>query len=209
VPVSVDSRMYSVRKETAGRYLRDLRAGRYQAPASVFCSRELENGLNIYVEDCITNHMIPTDDDLRARACQILGVDHTAADEPKLLERFKAMHVLWQQDSGADASDYLGNMGQIAPGQLPDYSLPNFTGDVNMYAAFGQHMDSMDFSTDFSAGMIAPCGQAQKEMASEMDDALFEFEGIVGMTGGTSSALRRKASNKLAEASGFANPIGK
>lgn len=201
--------MYNVRKETAGRYLRDLRAGRYQAPASVFCSRELENGLNTYVDDCITNHIIPTDDDLRARAREILGVDNTAADEPKLLERFKAMHVLWQQDSGADISDAAGNIEQISPGQLPDFSLPNFTGDVNMYAAFDLQMDSMDLSTDFSAGMVTPSGQAEKDMASEMDDALFEFEGIVGMTGGTSSALRRKASNRLAQASGFANPVGK
>jgi hypothetical protein len=38
----------------------------------------------------------PTDDDLRSKAREILGTDHTAADDPKLLKNFKAMHLLWR-----------------------------------------------------------------------------------------------------------------
>jgi hypothetical protein len=213
VPVSVDNRMYSVRKETAVRYLRDLNTGRYQAPASVFCARELEDGLNAYVEDCIMNRQIPTDDELRAKACEILGVEHTAADEPKLLARFKAMHVLWRTQRDSDGEDE-----KITPGQQPDYSLPNFTGDVNMFAAFDQQLDTMDLSTDFSAGLTGPAGGsghregASGDEAFEMEkdfNAQMEFEKIMGLNRATSSSLRRKASEQLAEASGFAKPVGK
>lgn len=203
VAVSVDHRMYNVRKETVGRYLRDLHGGRYQAPASVFCSRELENGLNAYVQDCIMNRQIPTDDQLRARAREILGVEHTAADEPKLLQRFKAMHVLWQSEGGS--SERAGTSEKITPGPQPDFSLPNFTGDVSMLAAFDQQLDTMDLNTDFSSGFVAPTDFSQQV---EADDAQFEFESIVGLSGATSSALRRKASHQLAQASGFTKPAG-
>ena len=148
VSVNVDNRTYNVRKETAERFLRDLHAGRYQAPASVFCSRELENGLNAYVEECIMNRQIPTDDELRAKGREILDVDHTAADEPNLLATFKAMHVLWRtQDDDAAQEDK-----SVSPSLQQDYSLPNFTDDVNMFAAYGQEIDAMDLTTDFGAG---------------------------------------------------------
>jgi hypothetical protein len=96
IPVSIDNRTYNVSRETAERYLRALNTGRYQLPATVFCSRELEDGLNAYVEECIMILHTPTDDDLRSKAREILGTDHTAADDPKLLKNFKAMHLLWR-----------------------------------------------------------------------------------------------------------------
>jgi hypothetical protein len=211
VPVSVDNRMYNVRKETAGHYLRDLHAGRYQAPASVFCSRELENGLNAYVEDCIMSRVIPTDDDLRARAREILGIDHTAADEPKLLASFKAMHVLWQSQVKGGAAG-IGSAEQILPGQQPDFSLPNFTDDVNMFAAFDQQLDTMDLGAEFATGVGASSSPGKQQEVHEtggFEDAQMEFASIMGTHGATSSELRRKASERLAEASGFAKPVGK
>lgn len=63
-----------LRKETAGRFLRDLNNGQYLAPASVFCSRELEIGVNAFVENSIRNWKIPSDDELRIRAREILGI---------------------------------------------------------------------------------------------------------------------------------------
>lgn len=195
IPVSVSNHTtYNVRKETAGRFLRDLNAGRYQAPASVFCSRDLENGLNSYVEDCIMNRRIPSDDDLRAKGREILGVEHTAADDPKLLERFKALHVLWNTQSNSAE--------KIIPGQQDDYSLPNFTNDVDMFAAYDQNLDSMDLSTDFSAGLGALSGGNEGGLTAQM-----EFENILGGSGATSSPLRRRASEKLAESWGFSNPL--
>jgi 5'(3')-deoxyribonucleotidase len=109
VPVFVDNRIYSVNKETAERYLRALNAELYQPPASVFCSRELEDGLNAYVEECIMILRIPTDEDFRSKACEILDADYTPADDPKLLESFKAMHSLWRsQESDNDNRVTLG-----------------------------------------------------------------------------------------------------
>ena len=211
VPVSVDNRTYNVRKETAGQFLRDLHAGRYQAPASVFCSRELENGLNAYVEDCIMNRMIPTDDDLRARAREILGVDHTAADEPKLLASFKAMHVLWRSQRDGDAAGFGSTERVVSPGQQPDFSLPNFTDDVSMFAAFDQQLDTMDLGAEFATGLGESSGSSKQEEVHEtggFEDAQMEFASIMGTHGATSSDLRRKASLRLAEASGFAKPVG-
>jgi hypothetical protein len=174
VPVRVDHRMYKVRKETAGQYLRDLNAGRYAAPATVFCSRDLENGLNTFVQSCIANRHIPSDDELRAKARDILGVDHTAAEDPKLLESFKAMHALWRPRAD-------GEEAGITSGPQPDYSLPNFTREVDMFAAFDQHMDPTDLSTDFSAGLGGSVDRSASGEGSGMGDldAQMEFEKLM------------------------------
>lgn len=154
------------------------------------------------------NHQIPSDDELRAKAREILSVDHTAADEPKLLATFKALHVLWQtQDDGAALEEKA-----VSPGPQPDYSLPNFTGDVDMFAAYGQEIDAMDFTTDFGTGVAAAAGASKtprdEEAGGEEFSAQMEFQKIMGMSG-TSSPLRRKASERMARHAGFANPVGK
>ncbi|PON22127.1 hypothetical protein TGAM01_v209001 [Trichoderma gamsii] len=104
--VYVDNQPYAVSKDTAGRYMDALFEGEFRFPASVFCSRELEDGLNAYIEECIMGLSIPTDDDLRAKAREILGVDRTAADDPKLLQTFKSMHTLWRKQTNGE-SNYL------------------------------------------------------------------------------------------------------
>ncbi len=112
VTVFVDHRTYTVSKETAERYLKGLYEGRHQPPALVFCSRELEHGLNAYVKECAEAHRVPTDDELRAKAREILGAEYTAADDSILLEGFKAQHALWNtksKDSGQFTQDQLSS----------------------------------------------------------------------------------------------------
>ncbi|KAL7627739.1 hypothetical protein AAE478_001934 [Parahypoxylon ruwenzoriense] len=76
---------------TANRFLRSF-TRRYPAPAKVFCSRELENGLTEYVrrELMRSGGAFPSDDQLRERARQIMAMQKTSCDDPVLLERFKA-----------------------------------------------------------------------------------------------------------------------
>ncbi|KAI1874944.1 uncharacterized protein JN550_002373 [Neoarthrinium moseri] len=72
------------------RYLQTL-GQRYPAPAKIFCSRELENGLTEYVKrETIKTGMMPSNDQLRERARAIMGMQKTAADDTELLEKFKA-----------------------------------------------------------------------------------------------------------------------
>lgn len=82
---------YSIKAATADEYVRNLRE-RYGPPAEVFCSRDLERGLIKFVGDEMLLGHCPSDDALRAQARKILGVEHTAADDIFLLEKFKALH---------------------------------------------------------------------------------------------------------------------
>ncbi|KAM0443732.1 hypothetical protein ACHAO4_010467 [Trichoderma viride] len=93
VMVAVDDRTFNVSRETANQFTRALCAGQHRPPASVFCSRELENGLHLYLDECTRNFHYPTAENLRVKAQEILGITTTAADDPQLLEKFKASHL--------------------------------------------------------------------------------------------------------------------
>ncbi|KAH8201312.1 hypothetical protein TruAng_004556 [Truncatella angustata] len=84
----------------ANRFLQSLNH-RYAAPAKVFCSRELENGLTEYVKREVSmTGIIPSDDELRERAKQIMSMQKTAAEDPILLEKFRsAMQQLMSSQS--------------------------------------------------------------------------------------------------------------
>ncbi|KAI5868379.1 hypothetical protein GGS23DRAFT_26578 [Durotheca rogersii] len=85
-------RRFAPAASTANRFLRSF-TQRYPAPAKVFCSRELENGLTAYVRREVAvggAAAFPDDDQLRDRARQIMAMQRTACDDPVLLERFKA-----------------------------------------------------------------------------------------------------------------------
>ncbi|KAG5813946.1 hypothetical protein H9Q71_003487 [Fusarium xylarioides] len=75
-------------------------SSRYDRPATVFCSRELENGLVDFVDAEITRGAgFPSDEALKLRGREILGTEKTSADDPSLLEKFKAwMFDQWQQE---------------------------------------------------------------------------------------------------------------
>ncbi|RYP64045.1 hypothetical protein DL771_008970 [Monosporascus sp. 5C6A] len=64
---------------------------RYPAPAKVFCSRELESGLAEYVRRELhrSGGVFPSDEAMRERARQILGMEKTPCDDPVLLGKFK------------------------------------------------------------------------------------------------------------------------
>ncbi|KAK5660290.1 hypothetical protein OQA88_12830 [Cercophora sp. LCS_1] len=77
---------------TATKYLRAF-GTRHQPPATVFCSRELENGLAAYVtaEVQVKNGQFPDDESIKTRARDILKTPSTPADDEVLLDKFKGM----------------------------------------------------------------------------------------------------------------------
>ncbi|KAI0390388.1 hypothetical protein F5Y17DRAFT_67565 [Xylariaceae sp. FL0594] len=86
-----ESKPFESDASTANHFLRTF-TQRYPAPAKVFCSRELENGLTEYVkrELQVTGGVFPSDGQLRKRARDIMSMQKTACDDPFLLEKFKA-----------------------------------------------------------------------------------------------------------------------
>jgi hypothetical protein len=142
--VYVDKQPYTVSKDTAGRYIHALCEGELRFPPSVFCSRDLEDGLNAYIEECIMGLTIPSDDDLRAKARQILGVDRTAADDPKLLQTFKSMHTLWRKQAN-------GESNFLPPDIHLDNAATDFMKSADMLMPDVQQLSSIDVSHTLGA----------------------------------------------------------
>ncbi|RDL35841.1 Uncharacterized protein BP5553_06453 [Venustampulla echinocandica] len=103
VSVRMEDRVYNIKATTAQKFLKSM-STRYQPPAAVFCSRELETGLNEFMVSEMVDGMFPSDEALKAEARKILGVENTAADDVQLLEKFKSMHRVPSDTSPVDDS---------------------------------------------------------------------------------------------------------
>ncbi|KAH6692380.1 hypothetical protein F5X68DRAFT_129537 [Plectosphaerella plurivora] len=89
IVVHRNAKPFETNQAAVDRYIETF-AARYQRPAAVFCSRELERGLASYVRaDIAAGKGFPSDDAIRARARTILGSAETAADDSALLGKFK------------------------------------------------------------------------------------------------------------------------
>ncbi|KAI1170563.1 hypothetical protein F4777DRAFT_108860 [Nemania sp. FL0916] len=85
-----DAKPFESDVSTANHFLRTF-TQRYAAPAKVFCSRELENGLTEYVKrEMHKTGIFPADAQLQARARDIMSMQKTPCDDPILLGKFKA-----------------------------------------------------------------------------------------------------------------------
>ncbi|KAH6607777.1 c2h2 type zinc finger containing, partial [Trichoderma cornu-damae] len=72
-------------------YLEELTSSPKRKPAVIFCSRELEWGLQQYAKaHFIDTGFLPSDTALKAKAREVLKAEKTAADDPVLLDKFKA-----------------------------------------------------------------------------------------------------------------------
>lgn len=87
---------FETEASTANKFLQSLSTR--SPPAVVFCSRELEHVLTEFVTAEVTSASLgliaepfPSDDAMRAKAREVLGVQTTAADDHVLLEKFKSM----------------------------------------------------------------------------------------------------------------------
>ena len=163
VAVKMNHKVYKIPAKTAGKFLQSM-SERWQKPATVFCSRDLEDGLGAFVKSEIASGVVPTDDALRAKARAILGVQETAADDVLLLEKFKGLHGI---ASPANLPNFtpVVNLNSnndpsaaTATGPTPDFTLPNFTDDVDMLASFDMELGAMDLTTPFGAGTSTSIG---------------------------------------------------
>lgn len=150
VAVKMDHKVYKVPAKTAGKFLQSM-GERWQKPATVFCSRDLENGLGAFVKAQLANGVVPSDEELRAKAREILGVGETAADDVQLLEKFKSLHGIGGSprnllDLSPTSNNNSGLDMEGVAGPMPDFTLPNFTNDVDMLASFDMELGAMDLS---------------------------------------------------------------
>ncbi|KAI1109722.1 hypothetical protein F5Y14DRAFT_455744 [Nemania sp. NC0429] len=85
-----EARPFESEASTANHFLQTF-TQRYAAPAKIFCSRELENGLTEYVKrEVRKSGVFPADAQLRERARDIMSMQKTPCDDPILLGKFKA-----------------------------------------------------------------------------------------------------------------------
>ncbi|KAI1150859.1 hypothetical protein F4825DRAFT_388557 [Nemania diffusa] len=110
---------------TANHFLRTF-TQRYPAPAKIFCSRELENGLTEYVKrELQKTGVFPSDAQLQARARDIMGMQKTPCDDPILLSKFKAAlqgNMLAQQQPVPMGAGFSLDFPATLPASMPTTS---------------------------------------------------------------------------------------
>jgi hypothetical protein len=193
----MDQKIFNVKATTAAKFLESM-PQRWQKPATVFCSRDLENGLNDFVKAEMERGNIPSDNALRAKAREILGVERTSADEVELLEKFKAMH----------------GISSIITQPSVCESVPTF--DDAMLAELDQELgiSDMDLSgLEMPVESISPLRSfdsmhtaQQKKFPLEGGEFLHDFAELHRVEAATASPLRRRASEKMAAQAGFMVP---
>jgi hypothetical protein len=203
----MEDKVYNIKPSTAQKFIRGL-GTRYERPASVFCSRELESGLNEYVKQQREIGHAPSDDELKAQARVILGVDTTAAEDKPLLEKFKAMHGL------TSSSSPLSNAAPAT--QLSDLN------EEQILAEFDAELNTMDLSPDSLGGLpevsemegiaggivggeITP-GVLQTEDTRQAMGIAREYAEMYRVSAATASPLRRRATERSAKRNGFSAP---
>jgi len=198
----MEDKVYSVKPTTAQKFIRGL-GTRYERPASVFCSRELESGLNVFVREARERGVVPSDEELRAKARGILGVDTTAADDGALLEKFKDMHGLSSNISPSS------QFAQISEEQiLAEFDAELDTMDLSPDGLTGLPLagtDGMVGSEGIAGGEITP-GILQEQETTRAMGIAREYAEVYRVSAATASPLRRKATERMAERNGFSAP---
>ncbi|KAI1496482.1 hypothetical protein F5X99DRAFT_414053 [Biscogniauxia marginata] len=153
---------------TANHFLQTF-TRRYPAPARVFCSRELESGLTEYVRRELRRSsaasggggeggggggggIFPGDEQLRARAREIMGMQKTPCDDPVLLGKFKA--ALRGQGIGGAATATAPSSSGLPPSAFSP-SLP-----IGGSGALGLGMTTATTTSALTAGLFSPAAAA-------------------------------------------------
>lgn len=191
VPVTIDHKTYNIKAKTAQKFAKGL-MDRWQKPAKVFCSRDLESRLGQYVQSEMAAGRCPSDDALRAKAREIMNIEETSADDAELLQKFKEMHNITPNTA------HLGD------------SMPII--DDALLAEFDHELNSMDLSTmDFSGSNhsnssgaspdVTLLGQAQSQGSkagngmprSKGDGPAIDYAELYRVHAATASPLRRES----------------
>lgn len=195
----MEDKVYQIKATTAQKFITSM-AERYQPPASVFCSRELENGLNNFVHAQMTEGSVPNDEELKAEARLILGTEQTAADDPLLLEKFKALHGIV---TDYNLRDVLAQFdAELEMGM--DFSSAEMTGlDIG---GGGGGVVGGEIAAQIPGGEITP-GMRQNEQTQLAMGVAKEYADLYRVQTTTASPLRRRATENMAESKGFSLPL--
>lgn len=153
VPLREGARYFPAAPDTANKFLETF-TQRYEPPATVFCSRELENGLADFVEQRMAHNDFPDDRLLREKACEIVGTDATAADDQILLEKFKEMMRgrLLAPATGAERLDL--SSFSVPPAPALDAQLPGLPAQMDVSISDNELNDILqDMQFEFDDGL--------------------------------------------------------
>ncbi|EFX03246.1 homeobox and c2h2 transcription factor [Grosmannia clavigera kw1407] len=150
---------YELASSAANKFLQSFKT-RYAKPATVFCSRELENGLTYFVHTAVHNgDTFPDDMALRNKAREILGCSSssgiTPADDGVLLAKFKEMMRtnLSEERQEASTSETAIPVDTNIETNL-DFSFDDTAMDLNLSSVTQTDIDTMlqDMNFDFEMG---------------------------------------------------------
>ncbi len=193
----MDQKVFNVKAITAAKFLESM-PQRWQKPATVFCSRDLENGLNEFVKVEMEKGSVPSDDALRAKAREILGMERTSADEVELLKKFKAMHGIPSITTQSSVSESVPTFDDV---MLVEIDQELGISDMDL-SGLEMPIDRILPLMSFDSMHAAP----QKKFSLEAGEFLHDFTELQRVETATASLLRRRASEKMAGQAGFTVP---
>lgn len=146
----------------ANKYLQSFMT-RYAKPATVFCSRELEDGLADYVRTTtvLNGQPFPDDEALRAKAREVLKCapgQTTPADDKAVLDKFREMMTLLLAD-------------ELAQKQPNAASALNMPFAENTSGIGGMDVDMSNMNVDLNLDQVT-----QEDMDNIFQEMSFEFE---------------------------------
>jgi len=208
-----DARYYSVKARTAKGFAGSMK-GRWQEPGKIFCSRELEQGLGKYVTAEMGKGVVPSDGALKAKAKEILGLETTAADDAELFEKFKSLHGLPSSSPSSSNSNTTPTaqleqeLASIDSAMLADFDQELGNMDLSGLELPGTDVDHMDLSMDPQPTPTNSNAQASevKGKGTMKEGLAADYAEMYRVQAATASPLRRKASERMAEARGFRLP---
>ncbi|EHL02861.1 hypothetical protein M7I_0823 [Glarea lozoyensis 74030] len=184
-------------------------AGRWKPPGVVFCSRELEEGLNKFMVQQISSGITPSDESIQQKAREILGQEETAADDMALLEKFKGLHGLFTSPTMPEFSSELLNFPslneddflQIFDEELAANGLDNWNSPPTNAPSRSRNMMTSPMYhsplatiplANFSAQGISGVGQSDNKKAPV--GMARDYAEMYRVNAATASPLRRKVS---------------
>lgn len=206
--VRMEDKVYKVNPTTALKFASSI-GTRFPAPASVFCSRELEGGLNNFIAGRFALGVFPSDEEIRAKAREILGVEETAADNDHLLEKFKAIHGRNTQTTSHTGSTFSSEADLLAGldnelAMSTDLSTMAMDFDMSFPSTSPSSLSAPpltstapDYTASGKTGYVRDSQQTIEAMSIAR-----EYADLYRVHSTTASPLQRKASMKLANATG-------
>ncbi|KAK3956224.1 hypothetical protein QBC32DRAFT_157034 [Pseudoneurospora amorphoporcata] len=215
-------RIFVAERQTANKYVRGFKT-RWQRPAVVFCSRELEKGLVEFVTGCVMGTgdeggggggtrgmMFPSDEAIRAKAREIQKMSTTSADDAVLLEKFKNMmrEKLGLLTSTSASASSLGSTpnfsgmggGGGGRGLMQSSSSVDTSAVPSPVTAAGFTTTGTTTSPDLSMGMDMDMGFGFGTSMPDMNSSMSNL-GMTNLTDWSSTGLSMGLGTSMAAAS--------